>query len=115
MAAATCAEAAYHVGMKADRTRPADDAAVVVGRLISATSVAHERQAQLQNALDSRVVLEQAKGMLAERRKVTVDEAFMLLRRTARSHRLKLHDAARAVVENDPAFAAVLHDLNGDR
>lgn len=101
--------------MKPERTRPADDAAVVVGRLISATSVAHGRQAQLQHALESRVVLEQAKGILAERLKVSVDEAFTILRRTARSHRVKLHAAARAVVEDDPAFEAVLRDLNRDR
>jgi len=114
VAAAACAEAAYHVEM-AERTRPTDDAAVVVGRLISATSVAHGRQAQLQQALDSRVVLEQAKGILAERLQVSVDEAFTILRRTARSHRVKLHAAARAVVENDLAYAAVLSDLNGGR
>jgi len=83
---------------------PRDDASIVVGRLISATAVAHERQAQLQHALDSRVLLEQAKGMLAERLGVGVEEAFTLMRRAARSRRLRLHDAARAVLANDESF-----------
>jgi AmiR/NasT family two-component response regulator len=115
VAAATCGKAAYDVEMAPERIRPTDDASVVVGRLISATSVAHGRQAQLQHALDSRIVLEQAKGILAERLQISVDEAFTILRRVARSHRVKLHAAARAVVENDSAYAAVLDDLNRAR
>lgn len=83
---------------------------VVIGKLISATGVAHERQAQLQTALDSRVVLEQAKGMLAERLELTVEDAFAVLRQAARSRRMRLHDAARAVVERDPDFAAFLRE-----
>lgn len=56
------------------------------------------RAAQLEQALESRVVIEQAKGMLAERWGVSVDEAFDRLRKAARSHRMKLHDLAAAVV-----------------
>ncbi|MDX2648607.1 GAF and ANTAR domain-containing protein [Streptomyces sp. PA03-1a] len=54
--------------------------------------------AQLQAALDSRVVLEQAKGVLAERWGVGVDEAFTALRRYARTHRVRLAVLARGVV-----------------
>jgi GAF domain-containing protein len=54
---------------------------------------------QLQNALTSRVVLEQAKGMLAEYLKVNVDEAFQLLRNHARNGNRKLSDVARDVVD----------------
>ncbi|MFW6694135.1 ANTAR domain-containing protein [Streptomyces sp. MAR4 CNX-425] len=61
--------------------------------------------AQLQNALDSRVVIEQAKGALSQRRSIAVDEAFRLLRGHARNTRRPLTDVAREVVENglDPA------------
>ena len=53
--------------------------------------------AQLQNALHSRVTIEQAKGMLAERLHISVDEAFNLLRRHARSNNLRLSDLAMEV------------------
>lgn len=53
---------------------------------------------QLQNALDSRVVIEQAKGILAERGRIDVNEAFTLLRSHARSTRQRLSELARAVV-----------------
>jgi transcriptional regulator with GAF, ATPase, and Fis domain len=54
---------------------------------------------QLQSALNSRIVIEQAKGVLAERRQISVDEAFRLLREHARSHNLRLSDVAREVAE----------------
>jgi len=54
---------------------------------------------QLQTALDSRVVIEQAKGMIAERTGLGVTEAFEVLRRYARSNGTKLRDVARLVVE----------------
>ena len=57
-----------------------------------------ERVDQLQGALDSRVVIEQAKGILAERFQLGVDEAFLLLRRAARTHRLQLRALAEQVV-----------------
>jgi hypothetical protein len=52
----------------------------------------------LQTALNSRVVIEQAKGILAERLQVDVDQAFVLLRRGARSHNRRLSDLAYAIV-----------------
>ena len=57
-----------------------------------------ERNAQLQRALTSRIVIEQAKGVLAERFAVTPDEAFELLRRGARSNRRSIHGLAADVV-----------------
>ncbi|MFF1305391.1 ANTAR domain-containing protein, partial [Streptomyces sp. NPDC058307] len=54
---------------------------------------------QLQQALSSRVRIEQAKGMLAERWSVAADQAFMALRQYARRHRLPLGQVASAVVE----------------
>ena len=79
-------------------TQTPDDFDVLLNRLLAVTGVAHERQAQLQHALDSRIVIEQAKGILAERRGVSIDDAFELLRAAARSNRIKVHDLARAVV-----------------
>ncbi|WP_405737767.1 GAF and ANTAR domain-containing protein [Streptomyces sp. NBC_00028] len=53
---------------------------------------------QLGYALNSRVVIEQAKGMLAARLSVPVDEAFHILRAHARSHRRRLAEVAGEVV-----------------
>ncbi|MEV6105987.1 GAF and ANTAR domain-containing protein [Streptomyces sp. NPDC051940] len=53
---------------------------------------------QLQQALSSRVVIEQAKGVLAARLSITVDESFQLLRGHARSARRPLADVAHEVV-----------------
>jgi GAF domain-containing protein len=53
---------------------------------------------QLQAALNSRVIIEQAKGMLAERGRIDLAQAFALLRAHARSHQLRLSDLARDVV-----------------
>ncbi|HEX8766721.1 MAG TPA: GAF and ANTAR domain-containing protein [Jatrophihabitans sp.] len=56
---------------------------------------------QLQTALNSRIVVEQAKGALAQARGVSVDEAFRLLRSHARSASARLSDVAQQVV-TDP-------------
>jgi GAF domain-containing protein len=53
---------------------------------------------QLEHALESRVAIEQAKGMLAERAGMDVDEAFSCLRRYARSTKRRLLDVAGEVV-----------------
>lgn len=61
---------------------------------------------QLNQALNSRVVIEQAKGMLAERLSVEMDRAFRILRHYARSNNLRLGDVARQVIEGTlPASA----------
>jgi transcriptional regulator with GAF, ATPase, and Fis domain len=53
---------------------------------------------QLQAALNSRVVIEQAKGILAERLQTSPDEAFLLLRRYARNHNEALTELAGDVI-----------------
>lgn len=58
---------------------------------------------QLQGALDSRVVIEQAKGALATRLDMTHDDAFALIRARARRSRRRLVDVAVDVVDTDPA------------
>jgi DNA-binding MarR family transcriptional regulator len=55
---------------------------------------------QIETSLESRVVIEQAKGRLAERFELEVDDAFALLRATARANRLTLRALAQAVVEH---------------
>ncbi len=54
---------------------------------------------QLQGALNSRIVIEQAKGALARMEGITVDEAFVRLRARARSSRQRLADVAAALLE----------------
>ena len=63
-------------------------------RLEQATVIAE----QLQQALDSRVVIEQAKGILAAEYATSVDEAFRVLRGHARRHSAPLREVAHAVV-----------------
>jgi hypothetical protein len=55
--------------------------------------------------LDSRIVIEQAKGILAERESITPTEAFDKMRREARSKRMKLHDLAAAIVDTMSSLA----------
>ena len=52
---------------------------------------------QLQTALQSRVVIEQAKGMISEYLDISIDDAFQVLRSRARDHNLKLTQLARDV------------------
>jgi transcriptional regulator with GAF, ATPase, and Fis domain len=54
---------------------------------------------QLQTALNTRVLIEQAKGLLAERLQVDVAEAFTVLRNAARSRNRRLSDLAQAIVD----------------
>lgn len=66
--------------------------------------------AQLQTALTSRVVLEQAKGVLAQRGGLDMAEAFSVLRRYARDHNVRLTEAAQAVVSRTlPAQLLIEH------
>jgi GAF domain-containing protein len=79
--------------------------AVVLGRLIGSIADARhktELTAQLQLALTSRVLIEQAKGVLMEREGVDAEHAFELLRRRARSSERKLAEVAREVIGRRP-------------
>jgi GAF domain-containing protein len=69
--------------------------------VINASKLAQQRRLneQLHEALDSRVVIEQAKGILSAERGISVDDAFELLRRHARSYRTSLRSVAEAVVK----------------
>jgi AmiR/NasT family two-component response regulator len=62
---------------------------------------------QLQAALNSRVIIEQAKGAVAQARGVSVDEAFASIRSYARRNNRRLTDVARTIVA-DPDTAEQL-------
>jgi AmiR/NasT family two-component response regulator len=55
---------------------------------------------QLQTALNSRVLIEQAKGFLSHSLGVGVDEAFAVLRTFARAHNRRLTEVADEVVQD---------------
>jgi GAF domain-containing protein len=78
-------------------------ASIATGYLAHASSARqHQRTAeQLQQALNTRLIIEQAKGVLAAKGNTTVDDAFQTLRNYARSHNARIHDVCRAVVEGD--------------
>jgi transcriptional regulator with GAF, ATPase, and Fis domain len=61
---------------------------------------------QLQTALNSRVVIEQAKGKLAERHGLDMDQAFAILREHARTRNLRLSELAQAFVEGTDPLAS---------
>ena len=62
---------------------------------------------QLQQALNTRVIIEQAKGFLAERLNVEMDEAFSLLRAYAQDHQRRLNQIARDVTERKLSASAL--------
>jgi GAF domain-containing protein len=63
---------------------------------------------QLNNALNSRVVIEQAKGMISERLDLNMEQAFATLRSHARNKNLRLADLANSVIDGSVA-ASSLH------
>lgn len=79
--------------------------AVLQQRSVHRASVLAE---QLQTALDSRVAIEQAKGVLAQHGTLDMDAAYRALRGYARDHNLKLSDLAQAVVHNEVDLDAVV-------
>ena len=83
----------------------ADVATIAI--LQNRTSImAAEVNAQLNAALTSRIVIEQAKGIIAERRRISIETAFAFLRRHARDRNLRLAELARATVEGTVDVAA---------
>ena len=78
--------------------------ALITARSIQRSELLTE---QLQTALNSRIVIEQAKGAVAQYGRITPDEAFGVLRGYARSQHRPLSDVARDAV-SDPQFLRAL-------
>jgi hypothetical protein len=96
----------------ATTSRPLSEDDVAVGRALAdmaTIGILHERSVterdvvatQLQHALDSRVVIEQAKGMLADRHGIGLSDAFERLRNHARSTQTRLAVVAGRVVGHE--------------
>ncbi|MFC4999444.1 GAF and ANTAR domain-containing protein [Dactylosporangium cerinum] len=62
---------------------------------------------QLQGALNSRVVIEQAKGAMAQARGISVDEAFTVIRGYARRNNKRLSDVAHTIVTDPAGLASI--------
>jgi GAF domain-containing protein len=62
---------------------------------------------QLQTALNSRVIIEQAKGKLAERLGLDMDQSFNLLRDFARARNLRLSDLSQAFIDGSETLAGL--------
>ena len=73
---------------------------VTTAHLIHASRLRRQEQLteQLQSALESRTVIEQAKGLVAARKDVSVDDAFELIRRHARAHQVTVRAVSDAIV-----------------
>jgi GAF domain-containing protein len=73
---------------------------VATSYVVNASKLRQQEQLseQLQEALDSRVVIEQAKGITAHQHSLTVDQAFQRMRRHARSNNASLRIVAEAIV-----------------
>ena len=95
---------------------PMDEADVIVARAFAdlatlsivqhrASAETHSLNEQLSGALTSRIVIEQAKGVISERADVDLAQAFSRLRAYARNSNRRLTDVARAAIDGtlDPA------------
>jgi hypothetical protein len=73
---------------------------MATGYVVNATQLHQQEQlnGHLQRALDSRVLIEQAKGIVAASTGVSVDQAFEVIRRHARNHNVTLRTVADSIV-----------------
>ncbi|MEV0292945.1 GAF and ANTAR domain-containing protein [Nocardia sp. NPDC050710] len=98
------------LGLYATAPRAWTGSDLAVGALLAGMAAGHlvamerlrEQQvlaAQLQHALDSRVLIEQAKGVIANARNISPDSAYKLIRAHARRNRISVHAVATGIVE----------------
>ena len=87
------------------RLNPDDAATAQALADVATIGILHERAirdqevvtAQLQHALQSRVLIEQAKGVVSQARNVPAEEAFQWLRDYARNHNVRLREFAERI------------------
>jgi AmiR/NasT family two-component response regulator len=87
------------------------EAVDAVERLLRRVVDLRRENDQLQTALESRVVIEQAKGVLAERHLLPPDYVFQALRAGARSNGRRLHDVAQEVLASQTTPPCVMREL----
>ena len=73
---------------------------VATSYVVNASKLRQQEQLseQLQQALESRVIIEQAKGITAQQKSVSVDDAYQMIRRHARNNNASLRVVAEAIV-----------------
>ena len=93
-----------------DQARPLSDAQLRLGQALADTAAigilqqlaVHDHSTvviQLQRVVANWAIIEQAKGSLAERRQISIEEAFTVMRAHARAHKVKLTDIAVQALE----------------
>jgi AmiR/NasT family two-component response regulator len=82
-----------------------------VQRLLAHVAELERENEQLRTALESRIVIEQAKGVLAERYFLIPDQAFEAMRRAARSSGRRIHEVAREVVASTRTPTSVVREI----
>ena len=81
---------------------PGNSGSAAVARMLAVTQATFERRAQLEHALESRIVIEQAKGVIAERYGLELEDAYAVIRRAARTNRVKIRDLVARIRPRQP-------------
>jgi GAF domain-containing protein len=110
------------LGLFGSRTGELTESDLLVGQTlahVACVAILQERppapstvMAQLRSALTHRIVVEQAKGFLRERLDISVEEAFSLLRRYARTHGDHLTDVSRQLIADPKSRAGLLKRMS---
>jgi AmiR/NasT family two-component response regulator len=82
-----------------------------VEHLLAHVAELERENGQLRAALESRIVIEQAKGVLAERYFLAPDRAFEAMRRAARSNGRRIHEIASEVIATTETPNAVVGEI----
>jgi AmiR/NasT family two-component response regulator len=88
-------------------TQKAKSDGVVSSAISCRLAVLEAENDQLRTALESRIIIEQAKGAISVRCGVTPETAFEMMRGLARSQRREIHEYAADIVANGGRFSGV--------